>query len=441
MGNHIFISYSTRDAKMANQLVEYLEQNGIDCWIAPRNISSGRNYTDVIDTAIKNCAAIVLIFSEHSARSLWVKKELTLGVSNQKNIIPFKISNTETDGGLNFLLTDVQWVVATERPTEKFHLVIEGLNHVGSTAVTPPPPPPKPNRWPYAIGAAVLVALAVGLMSWHPWVQSEPTEELPVAVDSLDTMSTLVEEVAAPASATLATPQPRENEKAKQTKEENVKKAKEENVKQTKGKETKEEKAEQEEKEKVIPLYTPRTKKSSTTETPSTTEASSATAKTTSTTETPASKSSNTTNTLGANSSSSTTTSSGTPSTSATSTTPKPSSSSNSTSSVSSPTTTTSSSKPSSTSTSTAAKSMNSSRSTSSTISNSSTSPANTTAKTSTKKTTDPCKAKYNSARTAFDEGKYSMALKKFLELKADKCPQTDIDLYIQNCRKQLGEN
>ena len=91
MESYVFISYSSKDAGLAHQLVEYLEQNGVRCWIAPRNIPSGRDYTDIIDVAIKGCNGIILIYSDHSAQSVWVKKEITLGVGHKKNIIPFSI--------------------------------------------------------------------------------------------------------------------------------------------------------------------------------------------------------------------------------------------------------------------------------------------------------------------------------------------------------------
>ena len=137
MKNHIFISYSSKDAKIAFQLVDYLEQNGISCWIAPRNIASGHDYTDTIDEAIKNCDGFILIFSGHSARSQWVKKELSLGISHDKNVIPFRITNTKTDGGLNFMLNNLQWIEGVNHPTEKFPEIIEGLRRYDNSINAP----------------------------------------------------------------------------------------------------------------------------------------------------------------------------------------------------------------------------------------------------------------------------------------------------------------
>ncbi len=127
MNKYVFISYSTKDRKDAFQLVNYLEDNHIQCWIAPRNIASGHDYTDSIETAIKECDSFLLLFSEHSAKSQWVKKEVTSGVSYERNIIPFKLTNQETEGGMNFMLNNLQWIVSDGHHEEKFPEVLEGL--------------------------------------------------------------------------------------------------------------------------------------------------------------------------------------------------------------------------------------------------------------------------------------------------------------------------
>ena len=50
----VFISYSTKDSDIANKVCYILEHNNLKCWIAPRNISSGRIYLDEIADAIKS---------------------------------------------------------------------------------------------------------------------------------------------------------------------------------------------------------------------------------------------------------------------------------------------------------------------------------------------------------------------------------------------------
>nr|MBQ4454572.1 toll/interleukin-1 receptor domain-containing protein [Clostridia bacterium] len=61
----LFISYSSKDADMAFQLVDCLEQNNIPCWIAPRDIIPGSTYPSQIVKAIRECNGFVLIASDH----------------------------------------------------------------------------------------------------------------------------------------------------------------------------------------------------------------------------------------------------------------------------------------------------------------------------------------------------------------------------------------
>ena len=57
----VFISYSTKNSDIANKICYLLENNGLQCWIAPRNIASGKNYVDEIARGIKSTKIIVLI--------------------------------------------------------------------------------------------------------------------------------------------------------------------------------------------------------------------------------------------------------------------------------------------------------------------------------------------------------------------------------------------
>ena len=59
----IFISYSSKDQKIADAIVNILETRRIKCWIAYRDAEIGDDYAGSIVRAIKNCKACVLVFS------------------------------------------------------------------------------------------------------------------------------------------------------------------------------------------------------------------------------------------------------------------------------------------------------------------------------------------------------------------------------------------
>ncbi len=70
-----FISYSTKDQKFAERLCNDLQANGARCWLAPHD-ATGRNGHEPIDDAIRLHDKLLLILSEHSMNSNWVKAEI-----------------------------------------------------------------------------------------------------------------------------------------------------------------------------------------------------------------------------------------------------------------------------------------------------------------------------------------------------------------------------
>ena len=104
MSQDVFISYSSYNKEAAQAICHVLEQGGIRCWMAPRDIPYGSQYGDVIDDAIKNCKVVVVVFSETAANSQWVNGELNVAFEEQKTIIPFRIDKTPLTGQTRVML-------------------------------------------------------------------------------------------------------------------------------------------------------------------------------------------------------------------------------------------------------------------------------------------------------------------------------------------------
>jgi uncharacterized protein YjbI with pentapeptide repeats len=71
-----FISYSTQDQEFAERLHADLQAKGVRCWFAPHDIKGGRKLHEQIDEAIRLHDRLLLILSEHSMSSNWVKTEI-----------------------------------------------------------------------------------------------------------------------------------------------------------------------------------------------------------------------------------------------------------------------------------------------------------------------------------------------------------------------------
>lgn len=131
----IFISYSTIDTQSAETVRNVLEKNGLSCWMAPRDIPGGSNYTKEIPEAIRNCKAFVLILSENAQNSHWVLKELDSAVNCGKVILPFMVEDCALNDEFNFLLTGAQRYSAYQKKAEAMEILINRLRSIIDTSV------------------------------------------------------------------------------------------------------------------------------------------------------------------------------------------------------------------------------------------------------------------------------------------------------------------
>ena len=71
-----FISYSTKDEDFARRLYADLQANNVRCWYAPEKMEGGRKLFDQIDEAIRYHDKPLLVLSQNSMCSEWVKTEI-----------------------------------------------------------------------------------------------------------------------------------------------------------------------------------------------------------------------------------------------------------------------------------------------------------------------------------------------------------------------------
>ena len=68
MPHDAFISYSQVDKTVADSICEALENDGIVCWYAPRDVEVG-DWDAAIMDALANCRVMILVWSKHSDQS------------------------------------------------------------------------------------------------------------------------------------------------------------------------------------------------------------------------------------------------------------------------------------------------------------------------------------------------------------------------------------
>lgn len=70
------ISYAQEDQLLAEKLYEDLQQNGVTCWFAPKDLQIGKRIRNSVDQAIKRHDKLLVILSKYSLKSPWMEKEV-----------------------------------------------------------------------------------------------------------------------------------------------------------------------------------------------------------------------------------------------------------------------------------------------------------------------------------------------------------------------------
>lgn len=120
---YIFISHSSRDAEVAAKICDFLEDKGTKCFLAPRDIHSGREYAEEIINGIDRASAMILIMSEAANTSPHVLREVERAVSKGIPILVYKLEEVVLSKSMEYFLMTHQWLAA--KPQEDFSAIWE----------------------------------------------------------------------------------------------------------------------------------------------------------------------------------------------------------------------------------------------------------------------------------------------------------------------------
>jgi len=115
----VFISHSSEDKTIADTICQRLESDGIKCWIAPRDIQPGSDWTKAIMQGIEGSQVLVLVFSKHANDSDHVYREVAKAFSSRLAVVPFRIEAISPTSGLSYYLNTVHWLDAANQPLDR----------------------------------------------------------------------------------------------------------------------------------------------------------------------------------------------------------------------------------------------------------------------------------------------------------------------------------
>jgi formylglycine-generating enzyme required for sulfatase activity len=105
----IFISYASEDAAVAERVRSGLEQAGVACWIAPRDIKPGTSFPAAITAAIRECRAQLLLLTAQANTSRHVLSEVELAFNAGKPILAVLIGKTTPSPDLQYFISTSHW--------------------------------------------------------------------------------------------------------------------------------------------------------------------------------------------------------------------------------------------------------------------------------------------------------------------------------------------
>ena len=180
----IFLSYDRADVDRARPLAAALEKAGHSVWW-DRHIKSGAQYSKEIEAALKKADAVVVLWSERSVESAWVRDEAADGRDTGR-LVPVLIDGTPAPLGFRqYQATEMsRWRGSFNAPAFQEILgAIEALG--GGPAAEPFETVPKLaiRRPRFGIILALFAAavLIAGLAIWRPWTNQSTVPVVAIA--------------------------------------------------------------------------------------------------------------------------------------------------------------------------------------------------------------------------------------------------------------------
>lgn len=234
----VFISYAHEDQEMARLMATALEGEGFSVWW-DHTIPPGKTWDEVIARGIETSLCCIVVWSDHSIGSDWVREEATIAKDRRK-LLPVQIGDTQPPVGFRLIqaaqlkgwtgdVRNAQWQMLVREVR-----TIVGAARAGTTppvqpvaaapapVFTPPPAPPpytppsaqegstkKPPLGMIIAGVAGLV-LVGSIAAYLLQPRSSETEAPPQVVQTAEAPAAAPEtagETASPTGATAALPE------------------------------------------------------------------------------------------------------------------------------------------------------------------------------------------------------------------------------------------
>jgi formylglycine-generating enzyme required for sulfatase activity len=184
----VFLSYNREDQPVAKRIADALALEGVAVWLDIA-LRAGENYDEVTEETLRKAKAVVVLWSEKSVKSRWVRAEATLG-ARKNALVPVMIEPCDRPIMFELIQTADLSNWTDDRTDPNWRAFVEDIqrhiaeaNAAAAKAAGAPPPkaqkqkkikPPKPPKKKGGGGAGsflvILVLLAIiGAGGWFAY--------------------------------------------------------------------------------------------------------------------------------------------------------------------------------------------------------------------------------------------------------------------------------
>jgi len=199
MAHDVFVCHPTEQKLVADAVAARLEEAGIRCWIAPRDVVPGADFVASIVDAISSAAVLVVVFGAATNTSPHVMREVKEAVEGGIPVIPFRVEEVEPSPQLGYLLGPSHWLDAITPPLED-HLgrlvtVTRGILDDPLESTSGPPEGARASRrsthpvrrrrrrWPWVLAALVISAVAAVFVVTQ-WTEPVAPEAVVIEIET-----------------------------------------------------------------------------------------------------------------------------------------------------------------------------------------------------------------------------------------------------------------
>ena len=150
-GRAVFVSYSQPDRETAQAIVARVEEQGVECWVAPRDVAPAADWAAEIVDAIAAARVMVLVFSASANASPQVRREVERAVHRRVAVLAFRVEDVLPSRSLEYFLSSQHWLDAFPPPMEPHYARLTAylrtfLAAGASDSASPNPAAPIPGR-------------------------------------------------------------------------------------------------------------------------------------------------------------------------------------------------------------------------------------------------------------------------------------------------------